>query len=320
MEDSYWSSVTSLIPTNCHCNSNQDTKQNIVQLPQFIPYRTLSDKIIWLDIFVNERNIAFAGHMIESNRLRIFNTAIDCNDFLSSCRHQTSLSSTDDGYSLIISGIYATNVKVIDSLLKHDLINGIYLIIDCCCTKDLPQLYLGNQKIKIVYNDDPDMVMQCLCKDYLEYEIFIKYNSKLQEEVRNDSSNRLTRNNIKLLHSTSNNSYEHIKSENIVKSSIAENDNHPSQTPKLLPIKNQINESEKPQHADNSNATYSSIITKKQRTFRVRCRRHSYLSCHQQEFKLIEPSTSVPARSASDENALKQLRRIRDVRLIFFIL
>jgi len=100
-----------------------EIEQNTKRLPRRIPYCILDDKnIIWLDLFANERNLTFANQMIAFGRLNIFNTAVDCLDFF-------DLSSSQAIYSVIISGIYVTDRKVINQLLLYSFVN--HICFDC---------------------------------------------------------------------------------------------------------------------------------------------------------------------------------------------
>ncbi|CAM4784370.1 unnamed protein product [Rotaria magnacalcarata] len=105
MKYSYSSSIPPT-PATRKCRSAQQhgIDQNKIQLPRLIAYSTLHDNIIWLDLFVNERNLTFAKDMIAASRLLVSNAASDCIDFLGSCRQQCSLTTMRDIYSVIISG------------------------------------------------------------------------------------------------------------------------------------------------------------------------------------------------------------------------
>lgn len=154
-------------------------KQKFKQIPRSIPYCTLGNTIIWLDLLANERNLYFTAEMVSSEKLIIFNTAVDCGDFLKSCSQQISSSSIETNYSIIISGIYATDTKLINQLLLYSLVNQICLILQEEQYDNIRELFSFDQNVNVIYNDDPDGVMYLLCKDYLNFEIFVRYNCEL---------------------------------------------------------------------------------------------------------------------------------------------
>ncbi|CAF2084273.1 unnamed protein product [Rotaria magnacalcarata] len=191
MKDSYSSSIPPTpAPRKCRSAQQHGIDQNKIRLPRLIPYSTLHDNIIWLDLFVNERNLTFAKDMIAANRLLVFNAASDCIDFLGSCRQQCSLTTMRDIYSVIISGVYATNIQVIDQLLKYDIVDQICLIVNECCYENLHGLCSLNHRVSVIYNESPDRVMCHLCDDYSDFETFKKYNKILRKTVKNPFDSR----------------------------------------------------------------------------------------------------------------------------------
>ncbi|CAF3256164.1 unnamed protein product [Rotaria socialis] len=192
MKGSYSSSIPPTpAPRKCRSAQQHDINQNKIQLPRLIPYSTLHDNIIWLDLFVNERNLAFAKDMIAANRLHVFNAAFDCiDDFLGSRRQQCSLTTMRDIYSVIISGAYATNIQVIDQLLKYDIVDQICLIVNECYYENLPDLCSSNHRVSVIYNESPDRVMRHLCDDYSDFETFRKYNKAFRKTAKNPFDSR----------------------------------------------------------------------------------------------------------------------------------
>ncbi|CAF4085836.1 unnamed protein product, partial [Rotaria magnacalcarata] len=74
---------------------------------------------------------------------------------------------------------YATNIQVIDQLLKYDIVDQICLIVNECCYENLPGLCSLNHSVSVIYNESSDRVMCHLCDDYSDFETFKKYNKTL---------------------------------------------------------------------------------------------------------------------------------------------
>jgi hypothetical protein len=167
---------------------DSDADDVTLQPLKFIAHNVFSDSIIWLDLFSNERDLTFARQMVNANRLTIFDTAVDCIDFVElSCLHHeaTPVHST---FSIIVSGDYVTDAKVVKKLLQHDCVKQICLIVNEFRYENLCSLHVLDQKINIIYNDDLDAVMCRLCNDYLHFEAFTLYNNKACTRANNSDS------------------------------------------------------------------------------------------------------------------------------------
>jgi hypothetical protein len=155
-------------PRKCRPIANApeyDADHAILQLPQYIPYNMLGDSIVWLDIFANERDLLFTRDMVRINRLIIFDAASSCIDFVE-CQTIPSV---------VVSGMYVSDTKVINQLLEYNSVEQICLIVDKCLYRNLPDLFLSNEKINVIYNNDPDMVIRRFCDDYSNFNAFIRH-------------------------------------------------------------------------------------------------------------------------------------------------
>ncbi|CAF4470511.1 unnamed protein product [Rotaria sp. Silwood2] len=340
MKESHTSSKP--IPALCKCRSVQqcETDQNKIELPRFIPYRVLRDKIIWLDLFVDERNFTFAKKMIEANRLYIFSTATDCIDFLELFSRQLGgLISMQDTYSTIVSGFYATDVKVINQLLKYYCIDQICLIVNEYYYENLPDQFHLKQKVNVIYNENPDMVMHHLCDAYSDFQTFTEYNSKLHG-IENDSSNILSNNLLpesvshkigcsyrRNIHRNSLFTYPIENAKNNRSTSFREPDKNSSNNDNRSSLarvtSSEMPELQEKQLLENANDTSSPLHLAQNQNTRLSTTTSSFpssndsSSCHRRVSHLIESQLSSSLQHPNDMNAIKKLQEINDVSSIF---
>jgi hypothetical protein len=168
------------------------TEQNAKRLLQSISYCALPDNIIWLDLFANERDLSFADEMIASNKLSIFNTAVDCIEFLDLSFQRRNLPLNKHTYSVITSGTYAIDEKVISQLLRYDFVNQIFLIVNEDYYRYISDVFTLDNKVNFIYNNDVDTVMRSLSKNYLNFGASIRHNTELyatKNDVHQENAN-----------------------------------------------------------------------------------------------------------------------------------
>jgi hypothetical protein len=153
--------------------------------PRYIPHNVLGSNIIWLDLFSNERDLSFVRQMVTANWLTIFDTAVECIDFFELCRPRRNMTTDQRTFSIIVSGVYVTDVKVVKELLKNDCVTRIYMIVNELSSVNSYPQYLLHRKIIIIHNNDPDAVMCRLRDDYSHSEVFTLYNNKLCAPANN---------------------------------------------------------------------------------------------------------------------------------------
>ncbi|CAF1280681.1 unnamed protein product [Rotaria sordida] len=337
MKEPHLPSIPIPAPRKRRSVQERKSDQNTIRLPQFILYRTLCDNIIWLDLFINERDFTFANKMITANRLHIFCTATDCHDFLDLLSRRLDLITKRDIYSVIVSGVYVINIKVVDQLLKHEFIDQIWLIVNEHYYEQLPDLFLFNRKIKMIYNYNPDMVMRRLCDDYSDFETFTQYYNTLYE-IANDSANSLLSDVLpegvnhkigcsyrwKIHH---NSSFTHLIENAKCDRSTAfrtpdknssNDDNCSSLTKVTFSQMTQTNQLEEENLNEKANNTSPSICRAYNQNIGLSSRKNlssSFVdpsSCHGQQPTLIKSPLSSPSRYSNDMIVLQELQRIKD--------
>ena len=171
------------------CDTDHATRRRSM----FIPHNVLNDSIIWLDLFSNERDLTFVQQVVAAKQLTIFDTAADCIDFIELSRVHCSVRSVKSTFLVIVSGAYVTDVKVIKHLLEQDCVKQIYLIVNEFLNGNLCPLYHLQNKIRIIYNINPDAVMCRFCDDQSRFNTFPPDNNEVCP-LPNNASNRLLTN------------------------------------------------------------------------------------------------------------------------------
>lgn len=299
-----------------------EIEQKTKRLPRSIPYSILDDNIIWLDLWANERSLTFADEMIASNKLFIFDTAVDCTDFL-------DLSSFQTNYSIILSGIYALNRKVIDQLLLHSFVNQICLILPESCYGNIPDQLNFNRKVNVIYNNDPILVMYWLCTDYSNFETFVQHNKELHAKT-SDVSNDVLQENVKPMIVRS---YRWDVNHNSMLTSLRTNDdfkykrsvasytaNENILTNNIRSSTNHIKENKFYGTTDNTLSNNNYVRRQNNERFSVKSkpsvvplRSRSY-----EKINLIELPLPSTSQDSSDVHARKELEQINEVSTFFF--